>query len=153
MFGDDLRDRSPETADDIVFLHGQDDGGPLCGAGDGVGVEGLDGVHVDDSRGDPACVQSLRRLESGMHHRSCGDDREVGAGAVFDGGADGEGVSAVSVDVRVLTTADTEVDRCGMVDGGAERGSELSGVSGGDDREPGMLRVMARSSVAWCEVP
>lgn len=150
---DGLGDRAAEPAEDAVLLHGEQEPRPSRGVQHRGLVEGFDGVHVQDARRHPGGVQLRGGAERRMHHRSRRDDGQVVSAPVLDRLADLEPRIAFPVHIGILAASDAEVDGAGAGRGGAEGGSELRGVGGATTVSPAMLRVIARSSVAWWDVP
>ena len=84
MLADILRDRAAETADDVVFLGGDDAAGFLCGLLDQRAVERLDRVHIDHADGNAFFCHRFARGQRHLHHHARGDDGHVAAGGQLD---------------------------------------------------------------------
>src|SRR5450759_573339 len=75
--GDSRAYRASETADDIVLLHGDYLAGLIGCLDDGLGVERLDGVHVDDPRTDALLLELARGFDGGHHAYTAGNNGDV----------------------------------------------------------------------------
>jgi len=76
---DELGNSSAETAQHVRLFRGDDGAGLLGSLQNQLGVERLDGVHVDDAGGDAVLGEQLARGERHLDVHADGDDRDVGA--------------------------------------------------------------------------
>ena len=79
LLGQGLQDGGAQAADHVVVLHGEHRA-CLPGGGDhGIGVDGLDGVHVHDLGLDPLLAQDLGGVQAVLGHHAGDEDRQVPA--------------------------------------------------------------------------
>ena len=107
------------------------------GGKQGVLVERLDGVHVDDLDGDALGGERVGRLERSGDHEATGDDGRVGALAHHDGAAKFELIVLGVVDHRRGQAAKTQVERAIGGIGATRRSTGLHVVGGDDHRHAG----------------
>ena len=125
---------------------------PPAKFGHRLGVERLDRRHVQHGDGDAALRQRVRGVERPLGHEAGGDDADILAVAQLPRLADLEAVAGIEHD-RHGAAQQPHVDRAGMVGDRHGRRLDLGGVAGIDDGEPGIIRISARSSIAWCVPP
>ena len=157
VVGEHLGDGAAEAAEHVVLLDGHQP--PSCAAA-------ARAIAARRAASRCACRARRRRCPSAAQAprppRAPGCTEEPvativrsRARAVLDRLAELEvaGCSA-GVHVRLPAAADAEVDRLRPVDGGADRAPPASAASAGATTvRPAIARMIARSSVAWCEVP
>ena len=74
-----LRHADAEPAIHQVLFGNHDGAGLRGGARDGIAVERLHGMHVDDAHGHALGFQRLRRQDGLCHQQAVGDDGDVRA--------------------------------------------------------------------------
>ena len=85
---DDLGDGAAQTAEGAVVLTSDDGARLFDGVADGVGVDGLPRVHVDDCGGDALLFERIGGFQGSVHHDAGGDEGDVLARAHLDGFAE-----------------------------------------------------------------
>ena len=104
---------------------------------DQVGVDGLNGVHVDDLGVNTLGSKLLGSLEGLADHQTAGDDGNVGALAHNDAATQLKLVGLGVVDDRRGQTGKAHVHRAVALVGGARHGAGFDVVSGNDHGHAG----------------
>ena len=137
-----------------MLLDGHDVAGPSGALDDQVGIDGLDGVHVDDLGVDALGSELLGGLESLADHQAAGDDGHIGALAHDNALAQLELVGLGVVDNRRGQTGEAHVHGAVALVGGARHGTGLDVVGGndhghaGDDAHEGdILAALVRGTI------
>ena len=137
-----------------MLLDGHDVAGLGGALDDQVGIDGLDGVHVDDLGVDALGSELLGGLESLADHQAAGDDGHIGALAHDNALTQLELVGLGVVDNRRGQTGEAHVHRTVALVGGARHGAGLHVVGGnnyghaGDDAHEGdILAALVRGAV------
>ena len=137
-----------------MLLDGHDVAGLGGALDDQVGIDGLDGVHVDDLGVDALGSELLGGLESLADHQAAGDDGDVGALAHDNALTQLEVVGLGVVDNRRGQTSEAHVHRTVALVGGARYGAGLDVVgrndhshAGDDAHEGNILAALVRGAI------
>ena len=121
---------------------------------DQVGIDGLDGVHVDDLGVDTLGSELLGGLESLADHQAAGDDGHIGALAHDNALTQLELVGLGVVDNRRGQTGKAHVHRTVALVGGARHGAGLhivgrndNGHAGDDAHKGDILAALVRGAI------
>ena len=137
-----------------MLLDGHDVAGLGGALDDQVGIDGLDGVHVDDLGVDALGSELLGGLESLADHQAAGDDGHIGALAHDNALTQLELVGLGVVDNRRGQTGEAHVHRTVTLVGGARHGAGLHVVGGNnhghardDAHEGDILAALVRGAI------
>ena len=154
LLAQDVGNGAAQATDHRVLLDGHDVAGLGGALDDQVGIDGLDGVHVDDLGVDALGSELLGGLESLADHQAAGDDGHIGALAHDNALTQLELVGLGVVDNRRGQTGEAHVHGAVALVGGARHGTGLHIVGGndhghaGDDAHEGdILAALVRGTV------
>ena len=121
-----------------MFLDRDDTAGLDGGFDDGLGVDGLESVHIDDLSGDALFFEHHTGDERVTGGHAAGDDGDIVAVFEFHRLADFEGVFFLTlVEQGFHTSADAEIEGAGDIDAGFDCACGFPRVRGDNDGHVG----------------